>query len=222
MPRRLLPLLAALAVAAGFPTACGREGAGVAATAPTGPARWSAVRGEIEPGGVLADLKADAPCRVYLSITGEGSEASNVITRVLAAGESARIWWRGSVEPALGGGTSVSVADSSVGRTEGWAAVLHYGWQDSSSTSYAMIVGTRPGRGSKRGPRDALPPVAATIVPYGEDVELCAVAVLDGGTADVALVAGARGARLQGELDEAAGDRAQVLRLLMRVERVTP
>jgi hypothetical protein len=179
------------------------------------------VREERERDSVLVDVKADAPCRVYLSVTGEGAEASKVVTRLLAAGESARLWWRGVVEPALGGGTSVAVADSAAGRTEGWAAVLHYGWQDEGPASHAMILGTRPGRGNARGPWNALAPVAPAMLPYGEDVELCAVAVVDG-SPQVVLVAGGRGARLQGDLDEAAGDRAKVLRLLLRVERAAP
>jgi hypothetical protein len=222
MTPRPAPSLVAWLAAAALLGACGREGPGRATEPPTGPARWSAVRGEFEAAGVLADVKADAPCRVFLSVTGEGAEASKVITRVLAAGESARLWWRGLVEPALGGGTSVSVADSADGRTEGWAAVLHYGWQDSGTVNHTMIVGTRPGRGSPHGPWNALPPVAPTVVPYGESVELCAIAVVDGGDAAVALVGGTRGARIDGRLDAAAGDRAQVLRLLLRIERLAP
>lgn len=222
MHRRRLPLLAACSVAAVLLGACGREGAAVLPPPPAGPARWSAVRGEVEQGSVLADVRADAPCRVYLSVTGEGAEASKVLIRELAAGESARIWWRGVVDPALGGGTSVSVTDNAAGRTEGWAAVLYYGWQDWGSASHAMIVGARPGRGAGRGPRYAMPPVTPTVVPFGEDLELCAVAVVDGGQPDMALVAGAHGSRLAGELDEAAGDRAKILRLLLRVERLGP
>jgi hypothetical protein len=222
MHPRLVPFLAAWSCIAGLLAACGREGTGITPTPPTGPARWSAVRGEKEQGSWMADVKADAPCRVYLSITGEGTEPGKVILRLLAAGESARVWWRGTVEPAFGGGTSVAVADNAAGRTEAWAAVLHYGWQDAGSESHTLIAGTRPGRGSRHGSWNALPPVLPTVVPYGADVELCAIAVVDGGTPDVALVTGGRGARLLGELDEAAGDSAKVVRLVLRIERATP
>jgi hypothetical protein len=222
MRRRHASLLAVCALASGLSGACGREGGGTMPLPPSAPPRWSVVRAETAKDTVLVDIKADAPCRVSLTVKGADGRAGDSAARVLAAGELARLWWRAEAFPAVKDGTAVSVDDAAAGRTEGWVAVLHYGWQDSGAARRVTMVGTRPGRGSARGPRNALPPPAPSVLDFGSEVELCAVAVVDGGTPELALVAGERGSRLQGPLDEVAGDRATVVRLVLRVERATP
>jgi hypothetical protein len=216
-PRRLAALLAA-SVACAPLAGCGREGVGTAPAPPTGPPRWSAVREERQPGGGVIDIKADAPCRVVLSVVGVESQPTQDADRLLAAGELARLWWRAdAVKVAHAGTTTVSVEDATAGRTEGWMAALHYGWQDGGAARKSTIVGTRPGRGAVRGPRNALPPLAPAPLAFDAEVELAAIAVVDGGAPELELVAGERGARLTGPLDAAAGDRARILRLLLRI-----
>jgi hypothetical protein len=219
MPTRAVPLLVAWFVASTLVAGCGREGAGPLPPPPSGPPRWSMVREEHQPDGGLVAIKADAPCRVVLSIVGAEGQARQDADRQLAAGEQARLWWRAEVVRVPKGGTSVSVEDAEAGRTEAWAATVHYGWQDGLTANRMTIVGTRQGRGSVRGPRDAAPPVSPTVLPFDGEVELSAVAVVDGGAPEVALVSGERGARIQGQIDEAAGDRAHVLRLRLKVVR---
>ena len=219
MPKRAVPLLVAWSVASTLACGCGREGAGQVPPPPSGPPRWSMVREEHQPEGGLVAVKADAPCRIVLSIVGADGRASQDADRQLAAGEHARLWWRAEVVRVPKGGTSVSVEDAEAGRTEAWAATVHYGWQDGLSAHRTTVFGTRQGRGSARGPRDAAPPVSPTVLAFDSDIELSAVAVVDGGAPEVGLVSGERGARLQGTIDEAAGDRAHVLRLRLKVVR---
>ena len=217
MRRALLACLALLAPLGAW--GCGGEEPAPTVPASSGTPRWSRGPAEGGPGTQSVDVKADVACRARLLLAGTQAEPSLVNERVLLAGESVRLWWRAEGRRAPSGGNPVSVSDQQAGRTEGWLVELTFAWQDTPIQWRYPVVGTRPGRGRVLGRIDAMPPVLPQSLPYDTDVELCAIGVADGGSPDLLLVPGAKGARLRGTLDTDAGDRATIVRLVLRLEK---
>lgn len=210
----LLPGLVVLLLAAG----CGRGPDAPALPAGVEPPVWSLARVDRAPEGVSVDLKAGSACRALLLVDEGDGQPRVAAQRDLAAGEAVRLWWKGEGQRAQGAASPVSVEDQRDGRTEGWAVRLAFGFEDDAVRERRPIVATRPGRGRALPAFDALPPVAPGALPFDRDVELCAVAVVDGGPIDLTLTGGAGGARVKGSLDGAQGERAVLLRLRLRFE----
>lgn len=211
-------LLLGLALLAG--SGCGRTEPAPAEPEPARAPRWSLARQDNAPGAMHVDIRADVACRARILVFGAEKEPGLANERVVLAGETVRLWWRSEGRRAPGEGRPVSVADHQAGRTDGWVVDLNFGWQDGGVQWRYPVVGTRPGRGRALAPVDALPPVLPASLPYDTDLELCAVAIADGGSADLVLAPGASGARVKGTLDAAAGDRVVIVRLVIRLERL--
>lgn len=215
---RLVRSLAALVL--GLAPGCGDR-----APAPAPPAggapTWSAARDEGPSGGVLIDLRADAPCRVHLRVLGAPEGPSQQTPRLLAAGEAARLWVSARVEPTPSKATSVAASDATAGRTEAWVSTLAYGWEDDVSAKRVHVIGARPGRGRTLGSWTVAPSPLPVTLPYERDLELASTAIADGG-GELLLEGRESGSRVRGPWDAAAGDRVTLLRLLVRLERMGP
>lgn len=225
-PRTAVQLGAGL-LALGLLAGCGAEpegpgpgGAGpTSAALRTGPPSWSAARDEVHPGGLLIDVRADGPCRLRVLLRGEEERADATGVRTLAAGETVRLWCEPGEDPPPPG-APVPDADRAAGRTEAQVLSLAYGWSDSVALRRAVVVGARPGRARRLEPVLAAPPGTPRVLPFESELELLAVALADGGPADLSVVGGDRGARVRGLLGPE--DRVRIERLVLRVERMGP
>lgn len=223
MLRPPLPAAALLALLA--LTACGRgDGPGGAATAggPDGPPTWSAVREETYPGGTLLDVRASAPCRVRVEVRGGVAHRDAAGERVLAAGETARLWWHVRGDVPVSARDIVTQEDAAAGRTEAKVVAFSFGFTDGPAQRRLMVVGTRPGAGRITPPISAVPPQVPQPLAFDAEEELAAIAVVDGAAPDLVLVGGDGGARIRGAPPAGAEGHVQVLRLVLRVERMVP
>jgi hypothetical protein len=220
VPRRAATLLAA--VLALLPAGCG-GGRGERAPQPAVPPTWSAARDEAQPGTLLLDVVAGAPCRIRVRIEGLPEGAVGETVRSMAAGESARLSVL-FVEEADQArvDAAVTAADRAAERTVGWILTPAYQWEDGGGGGRRrQVVGTRPGRGRVLGPWFAIPSRTPTQLAFGADLDLAAAAIVDGAEG-ATLDAREGGSRLRGALDVAAGDRATLLRVVLRAERLEP
>ncbi len=225
--RRLAPaapaLLAALAPLAalalggcGAPPPPAEGGRGPTA----GPPTWSAVREEQLPDATLIDVRADAPCRLRLEVRGTEARRDAAGERLLAAGESVRLWFSVRGQAQLPSSSVLPPEALAAGRTEPQGVVVAYGFIDGPAQRRLIVLGTRPGAARPLAPVVALPPQAPQPLPLDGELELGAVGVVDGGPPGVTLVGGDGGARLKGGDPTQEAGQAQIVRLVLRVERM--
>lgn len=220
-PGRARALLAALALALG---ACGDPGGSTPPPGPPAGARppqWCAARDEGSERALLLDVQAASPCRLRVRIVGVPEGAAEEHVRELAAGESVRMWVGASCEERSRTGAPVSVAELAEGRTEPWLATLSYGWSDGVGGRRAQVVGTRPGRGRALGTWLATPPRTPATLAFGQDLDVAAAAVADGG-GPLVLEGREDGSRVRGPLEPGTGDRVTLLRIVVRAEKMGP
>jgi hypothetical protein len=223
VPRRSASLLAAslAAALALLPTGCGGEG-GARAPQPTVPPTWSAARDEAEAGTLMLDVVAGAPCRIRVRIEGLPEGAVAETARTMAAGESARLSVRFlEASDRARVDADVTAADREAGRTDGWILTPAYQWEDALGGRRRQVVGTRHDRGRLLGPWFAIPSRTPTPLAFDADLDLAAAAIVDGAET-VTLDARETGSRLRGALEVGAGDRATLLRVVLRAERLEP
>jgi|GEM_PF-5696887 len=182
---------------------------------------WSAARDESRGDGVMIDVHADAPCRAHLRILGAAESLSEPTPRLLAAGETARLWVSARAESQPSPGSPVAGQDATAGRGEAWVATLSYEWEDGANAKRVHVIGVRPGRGRALGSWTVAPSPVAVTLPYGRELELAATAIADGG-GELVLEGRENGSRVRGPLDTAAGDRVTLLRFVVRMERMGP
>lgn len=182
---------------------------------------WSAARDEGMGDGVMIDVHADAPCRAHLRILGAAEGLSEQAPRLLAAGETARLWVSARSEPKPSPGSPVAASDALAGRSEAWVATLTYGWEDGASAKRTHVIGVRPGRGRALGNWTVTPSPVPVTLPYERELELASTAIADGG-GELVLEGRENGSRVRGPLDAAAGDRVTLLRFVVRMERMGP
>lgn len=182
------------------------------------PPTWCAARDEGSDSSLLLDVKAGDPCRLRVRILGVPEGTAEEQVRDLAAGESVRLWVSAGTEDQARASAPVSEADAAAGRREAWVARLAYGWADRTGGRRTQVVGARPGQGRVLGTWLAAPPRAPRTLALGEDLDLAAVALADGGTGLV-LQGAEQGSRVRGP-PAGTGDRVTLLRIVVRAEKM--
>lgn len=219
------PLHAAVLLTTLALPACGRAGGreGAAPTGgPDGPPTWSAVREETYPGGTLLDVRASAPCRVRVEVRGTVAHRDAAGERVLAAGETARLWWHVRGDAPISARDIVTQEDAQAGRTEARVVAFSFGFTDGPAQRRLIVVGCRPGAGRVTPAVSVVPPQVPQPLTFDGEQELAAIALVDGAAPDLVLVGGDGGARIKGAPPPGPQDRVQVLRLVLHVERMVP
>jgi hypothetical protein len=185
------------------------------------PPTWSVARDAAAPGHLLIDVRASTPCRVLARFEGVAERAMSETVRTFVAGETARLSVRTQVESEPRSSVAVLPADVAAGRTEAWVARLEAAWDDGHAVQRREVVGTRPGRGRAHDVWFAIPPRDPRPLPFGKDVDLSCVGIVDGGV-DVVVEGREAGSRVRGNLDAAQGDRATLLRVVLRADKASP
>ena len=81
---------------------------------------WSAAADEGSTERLLVDLRTTGPCRLRLWVAGAEPEPVARAERLLAAGESVRVWAQAEAGSAPRASVAVPTAEAAAGRTEAW------------------------------------------------------------------------------------------------------
>ena len=216
-PRRLLAAVP-WALFTGL-ASCGDRPAGrPAQVADLGPPRWMATHEDVGPGTKAMAVVAGGPCRLTVHFEGGDPLQTTVSIRDLVAGESVRFTWSSRTDGSDGVPAAPPAAEAAEGRTEAMTPVIWFGFSGEPVMQRYPLIWTRPGKGRILPAVDAVPPGSPQEIPFGTDLEVVAVAVVDvaEGEARFVRVDGSGRVRLP---KPSPGDRSRVLRLMLRFDR---
>jgi hypothetical protein len=210
------------AVAAAL-VACGDDPPALApvASAPaTHPLSWSAAAGSGDDGSAIV-LTASHPCEVRLRFEGALAGTLTMPSRTMRNGDVVRVHWHWDSNVRRGLSKVPPEDAAAEGRTESVTTRVRFGFSDAAQLERELMAWSRPGKGNAYA-HSVAAPREATPLAVGTDVELLAVAMVDGEFTRTAFHPGPGGRSEIRVWGEQPGAAAQYGRLWLEVRPPEP